>query len=83
MTENANAKTEAGAPGLKVVKDDPGSDLLALGASALAKAKEEIRAEVKKEILTSTALMGLGLYFLLDGGRGSASKLLRRLTGGR
>jgi hypothetical protein len=68
------------APDLKVVKSDPGADLLALGASALAKAKEEIRAEVKKEIVKSTALMGLALYFLLDGGRGG--KLLRRLTGG-
>lgn len=75
------AKKEA-AP-LKVVKDDPGADLLALGASALAKAKEEIRAEVKKEILTSTALMGLVLYVVLDGGRGSVGKALRRLTGGR
>ena len=70
------AKKEA--PDLKVVKTDAGADLLALGASALAKAKEEIRAEVKKEIITSTALMGLALYFVL-GGRGS--KLLRRLTG--
>lgn len=79
MAENNEAKKDA--PDLKVVKPDPGADLLALGASALAKAKEEIRAEVKKEIITSTALMGLALYFVLDGGRGS--KWLRRLTGGR
>jgi hypothetical protein len=70
-------------PPLKVVpKEDPNADLIALAAGALAKAKEEIRAEVKKEILTTTGLMGLVLYFLLDGGRGSGSKLLRRLTGG-
>jgi len=68
----------ADAPELKVVKDDPGADLLSLGVAAIAKAKEEIRAEVKQEIVTSTALMGLALYFLLDG-RGK--KLLRRLTG--
>ena len=58
----------ADAPDLKVVKDkapDPGADLLALGISAMAKAKEEIRAEVKKEIIGSTVLMGFALYYLL------------------
>jgi hypothetical protein len=58
-------------PDLKVVKqatpaaDNPGADLLALGVSAMAKAKEEIRAEVKKEIITSTLLMGAVLWFAL------------------
>lgn len=56
---------DVGAPDLKVVKDDPGADLLALGVAAMAKAKEEIRAEVKKEIIGSTLLMGAALYFLL------------------
>lgn len=70
----------AAAPDLKVVKDDPGADLLTLGAAALRKAKEEIRAEVKKEILTTTALMGLGLFFLLGGGERTIRKTFKRLT---
>jgi hypothetical protein len=76
MAEKDNA-----APDLKVVKPEPpkaGDDLIALASGALAKAKDEIRAEVKKEIILSTSLMGLGLYFLL-GGR--TPKWLRRLGG--
>jgi hypothetical protein len=80
MADNAKPET---APPLKVVpKEDPNADLIALAAGALAKAKEEIRAEVKKEIIGSTLLMGGVLYMLLRGGRGGIGKALRRLTGG-
>lgn len=75
MADNATPA----APDLKVVKDDPGADLLALGASALVKAKEEIRKEVRDEIIKGVVVSVVASYLLVEGAK--MPPWLRRLFG--